>query len=218
MVTDGDPENILKVMASGPDDLVLKPLSTGFLFTRIMSIIERKRLFVVTSDYIGPERRNENRQHQDLPLSMEVPNPLRDRATGVENTLELQKALDDATRILNDRKMGQHAIRIADQVELILPAYKEGEVDERILSLLERLQFASEDLARRVDGTPYEFIGELTMAMVDLADRITAQYQAPDTKDIELLPEVSRAIKAAFDKEQGAAELALRISQTIRLR
>ena len=31
----------------------------GFLFTRIMSIIERKRLFVVTSDYIGPERRNE---------------------------------------------------------------------------------------------------------------------------------------------------------------
>ena len=100
----------------------------------------------------------------------------------MEDASDLQKATDEATAILNNRKMRQNAIRIADQVELILPAYKEGEVDERILSLLERLQFASEDLARRVDGTPYEFIGELTMAMVDLADRITAQYQAPDTK------------------------------------
>jgi len=218
MVTDADPANIIKVMDSGPDDLVLKPLSTGFLFTRIMNMVERTRLFVVTSDYIGPDRRSGNRQPQDSALSMEVPNPLRDRATGVENTPELQKSLDDATRNLNDRRMGQHAIRIADQVELIVPAYKEGRVDERVLAQLERLQLASEDLARRVNGTPYEFISELTMAMVDLVDRITSEYLAPDSKEIELLPELSHAIKAAFDKEEGAAELAQRISQSIRQR
>ena len=56
------------------------------------------------------------------------------------------------------------------------------------------------------------------MAMVDLVDRITSEYLAPDTKEIELLPELSRAIKAAFDKEEGAAELAQRISQSIRQR
>ena len=85
MVTEADPENIRKVMDSGPDDLVLKPLSTGFLFTRIMSMVERRRLFVVTSDYIGPDRRGGDGLPEDSPLSMEVPNPLRDRATGVEN-------------------------------------------------------------------------------------------------------------------------------------
>ncbi len=113
--------------------------------------------------------------------------------------------------------MGQHAIRIVDQVELIMPIYKGG-VDERVLSHLERLQFASEDLARRVSGTPYEFIGELTMAMVDLVGRIKDKYLAPDTKDVDLLPELSRAIKAAFDEEEGAAQLAQRISQSIRQR
>ncbi len=92
MVTDATSANIVNVMESGPDDLVLKPLSTGFfLFTRIMSMVERTRSFVVTSDYIGPERRNENRQHQDLPLSMEVPSPLRDGATGVGNTSNFRK-------------------------------------------------------------------------------------------------------------------------------
>ncbi|MCH8112513.1 MAG: response regulator [Proteobacteria bacterium] len=218
MVTDATPVNIRKVMDSGPDDLVVKPISTGFLFNRIMSIVERKRLFIVTSDYIGPERRKKNRQPQDSPLSMEVPNPLRDRARGAENPHDLQKAIDEATRNLNDRKMGQHAIRIADQVELIVPIYKKGGVDESILTHLDRLQYASEDLARRVSGTSYEFIGELTMAMVELVGRIKDDHLEPDSKDVDLLPELSRAIKAAFDEEEGAAELAQRISQSIRQR
>ena len=218
IVTDATPANIRKVMESGPDDLLVKPISTDFLFSRIKSMVERKRLFVVTSDYIGPERRKKNRQLQDLPQLMEVPNPLRDRATGVENTPELQKATDQAIRNLNDRKMGQHAIRIADQVELIVPIYKKGGGDERVLSHLDRLQYASVDLARRVNGTPYEFIGELTMAMVDLVGRIKAKHLAPDSKDVGLLPELSSAIKAAFDEEEGAAELAQRISQSIRER
>ncbi len=98
MVTDATPVNIREVIESGPDDLLVKPISTDFLFNRIMSMVERKRLFVVTSDYIGPERRNKNRQPQDSTQIMEVPNPLRDRATGVENTPELQKATDQAIR------------------------------------------------------------------------------------------------------------------------
>ncbi len=217
-VTDATPANIREVMESGPDDLLVKPISTDFLFNRIMSMVERKRLFVVTSDYIGPERRNKNRQPHDSPQIMEVPNPLRDRATGVENTPELQKAVDEAIWNLNDRKMGQHAIRISGQVELIVPIYKKGGGDDRVLAHLDRLQYASEDLARRVSGTAYEFIGELTMAMVDLVGRIKAEYLAPDLKDVDLLPELSRAIKAAFDEEEGAAELAQRISQSIRER
>ena len=218
MVTDATPVIIREVMESGPDDLLVKPISTDFLFNRIMSMVERKRLFVVTSDYIGPDRRNKIREEADAQYTMEVPNPLRDRATGVEDTPELQKAIDEAIRNLNDRKMGQHAIRIADQVELIVPIYKKGGADESVLAHLERLQYASEDLDRRVNGTPYEFIGELTMAMVDLAGRIKAEHLVPDSKDVDFLPELSRAIKAAFDEDEGAAELAQRISQSIRQR
>ena len=218
MVTDATPVNIRKVMESGPDDLVVKPISTGFLFNRIMSMVERKRLFVVTSDYIGPERRKKNRLPQVSPQVMEVPNPLRDRATGVEDTSGLQKAIDNAIANLNDRKMSQHAIRIADQVELIVPIFKKGGGGERVLAHLDRLQYASEDLAHRVNGTPYEFIGELTMAMVDLVGRIKAKHLEPDSKDVDLLPELSSAIKAAFDEGEGAAKLAQRISQSIRQR
>lgn len=218
MVTDATSANIVNVMESGPDDLLVKPISTGFLFNRIMSMVERKRLFVVTSDYIGPDRRNKKRRPQDSAHVMEVPNPLRDRAAGIANASDLQKAIDEATAHLNDRKMRKHAIRVADQVELIMPIYKEGRAEERVLGPLDRVQYASEDLARRVNGTQYEFVGKLAMAMVDLVGRVKASHLAPDPKDVKLLPELSRAIKAAFDEEKGAAEIAHGISQSIRRR
>ena len=56
------------------------------------------------------------------------------------------------------------------------------------------------------------------MAMVDLVSRVKAEHLAPDSKDVDLLPELSRAIKAAFDEEEDATELAQRISQSIRER
>ena len=217
-VSDAYPANIRRVIDSGPDDVLVKPMSTGLLFTRIMDMVERHRSFVVTSDYIGPERRTIVRTGSDAPYIMEVPNPLRDRATGVVNTPKLQKTVDKAIANLNDRKMSQHAIRIKDQVDLIVPIYKSGEADDDILCNLDRLQFASEDLARRVTGTSYEFIGELAMATVDVVSRVKAAHLTPDSKDVDLLPELSLAITAAFDEEEGAAEMAQRISQSVRRR
>ena len=217
--SDATPQRIKEVMDSGADDLIVKPISTGFLFGRIMSMIERKRLFVVTSDYIGPERRNTGRNAKTSGQLMDVPNPLHDRATGKEtDTTELQKAIDAASSGLNDRRMGQHSIRITDQVALIVPVYEKGRADESIVSHLDQLQFASEDLARRVTGTAYDFISALTMAMVDVVRRIKLSPLDPDSKDVELLPELTLAIKAAFDGADDAEELARRISASVRNR
>ena len=214
--SEATPQRIKEIMNTGADDLIVKPLSTGFLFGRIMGMIERKRLFVVTSDYIGPERPNMKRNAHSPGQLREVPNPLRDRATGTEaNASELQKSIDAATSGLNDRRMGQHSIRISNQVALIMPVYKNGEADESIVSHLDQLQFASEDLARRVTGTSYDFISSLTMAMVHVVRRIKLSPLDPDQKDVELLPELARAIKAAFDGADDAKDIAERISASV---
>ncbi len=56
------------------------------------------------------------------------------------------------------------------------------------------------------------------MAMVDLVGRIKSEHLTPDSKDVGLLPELSRAIMAAFNEEECATELTRRISQSIRER
>src|SRR6516164_10733245 len=48
-----------QVVNSGADDLVARPISTSLLGERIRSLVERRKPFVITSDYIGPDRRRD---------------------------------------------------------------------------------------------------------------------------------------------------------------
>src|ERR1700743_1895954 len=47
---------INRVVNSGADDLLLRPFSTALLGSRIQAHIERRKGFVITTDYVGPDR------------------------------------------------------------------------------------------------------------------------------------------------------------------
>lgn len=53
---------VQQVIDSGADDLLLRPFSTGLLETRIRLHIERRKGFIITADYVGPDRRHARRQ------------------------------------------------------------------------------------------------------------------------------------------------------------
>ncbi len=44
---------------SGADDLLLRPFSTTLLGQRIEAHVERRKGFVITTEYVGPDRRKE---------------------------------------------------------------------------------------------------------------------------------------------------------------
>ena len=48
-----------RVINSGADDLLLRPFSTAVLGNRIRTHVERRKGFVITSEYVGPDRRND---------------------------------------------------------------------------------------------------------------------------------------------------------------
>ena len=50
---------INRVVNSGADDLLLRPFSTALLGQRIEAHIERRKGFVITTDYVGPDRRKD---------------------------------------------------------------------------------------------------------------------------------------------------------------
>ncbi|MFO1247578.1 MAG: hypothetical protein U1E93_04990 [Alphaproteobacteria bacterium] len=50
---------INKVVSSGADDLILRPFSTASLGQRIETHIDRRKGFVITTDYVGPDRRKD---------------------------------------------------------------------------------------------------------------------------------------------------------------
>jgi DNA-binding response OmpR family regulator len=80
------PEIVKRVVNSGADDLIPKPVSTGHLLKRIETLILARKPFVVTSEYIGPNRRTAHDRPEEIPL-IDVPNVLKVKATGESDPL-----------------------------------------------------------------------------------------------------------------------------------
>jgi Response regulator containing a CheY-like receiver domain and a GGDEF domain len=102
------------VVNSGADDLVLRPFSTSILKARIDTHIERRKGFVVTYDYVGPDRRKDTR-----PASGELfhpPNSLKmktmDGLTMPEANFRLQQELRRAKDTLASEKLMREVFRI----------------------------------------------------------------------------------------------------------
>jgi len=208
---------ISRAIDSGADDILLKPISTKIIYGRVLHLISARKPFVVTSTYIGPDRHKKPREDNNIPL-IDVPNPLRIKATGEESSERIQDEIDKFTKEINAQKMERNAAHIAYLVDFIHPHYTGGEADKHIIQHLEDLRIASEDINRRLRGTSYAHVGELCLNMLDLANRIREHFKKPEAKDLELLPNLSSAIKIAFDQEKRTAELAREISDSMRKR
>ena len=67
---DANMDNVREAVDAGIDDLLVAPISVGGLLGRVKVLIQNRKPFVVTSLYIGPDRRKEPReQTHDAPSS-----------------------------------------------------------------------------------------------------------------------------------------------------
>ena len=78
---------------SGADYLVAAPFSPKQIIDRIRAIVHHRTPFVVTSDYIGPDRRDGGRG-TELPL-IDVPNSLRAKVLGEYNFRLMSQAIEE---------------------------------------------------------------------------------------------------------------------------
>jgi response regulator RpfG family c-di-GMP phosphodiesterase len=114
-----------KVMGSGADVLVAAPISPSLILDRIEALVHSRKPFVVTSDYIGPDRRF-----------------LDDRGNEIE-LVELKK-------VTNDMKMRAFSAGSKDLEELCVPLRtvvqslidSRGKFTKKDLNLLGQLSLA----------------------------------------------------------------------------
>ena len=208
---------VRKVVNSGADDVLLKPTSVKQILDRLGSLSKNRKGFVVTTDYIGPDRRKNGARPgtQEIPI-FDVPNPLLyKRADSAEDLASVQAAINAAAKIINDQKMERHAFQIQYLVDEIVPRYSIGDVDGNLKGMVRRLVFVSEDLVRRMMGTDREHVRELGESMIKVSQAVHRNSDAPNIRDLHLLPELSAAIKKAFDADEKTAALAHDISASI---
>lgn len=122
-----DTSHIRRAIECGADDVIVRPFSTMFAEERVRTLIKNRKDFIVTSDYIGPDRRKDVDRSSDA-QALKVPNFL--QAT-VEND---QEALNDAANWVREaretvtaERLRRLAMRIVISVELQLSKDKRND-------------------------------------------------------------------------------------------
>ena len=206
------PEMVKRVIECGADALLAKPLSAAQVMERISDLIRERKPFVVTSDYIGPDRRKEAKRKSDISM-MEVPNSLKVKATGrKEETDEIQRTIDAAIEEVNLCKLERHALQIAILVDKIVPDLEKGVVDEPVQGLVKRLLYVAEDSSRRMVGTKYDHVSELCRSLIKVTSAIRAAGDNPESKDVRLLKPLSQAIQVGFGADTAAVARDISVS------
>jgi len=204
------------VANSGADDLLVKPISPQQLVDRIKVLTDKRKPFVVTSDYIGPDRRKDSSRGSDIPL-IEVPNTLSAKIGGDKiDPTRLAAMISRAQNTINDQRLKRNAFQICFLVGLILPALAEDRLDDPELEAnLRSVLTISRDTADRMLGTEYEHVSNLCNNMIDVVERLLDHLMSPSTKDVSLLKPVSDAILLGFHPTSDAASMAGEINNAL---
>ena len=143
-------ELIKAALNSGADDMMARPFSADVVKSRVRTLAEARKAFVVTADYVGPDRRRD--PPRSSPHLMQVPNVLLARATGAAKAGAA--ALEDVKQVqkrVEAERMRRGAFKIACSLELLKAAQQASEAVDRELASVEA---AAKDVERRVTATP----------------------------------------------------------------
>ena len=189
------PQIVARIIESGTDGVITKPISTAQLLDRISDLISSRKNFIVSDKYIGPVRR------KDTAKGILVPNTLKAKATGekldfaaLENSINA--SLQEMKRLRED-VIGHH---IAAFVTSLVPMLeRSGKLDPAIRNELLGLLEITDGAEAQLKGGKFEHVLELCDAVGNVSSLILATRGGmPDPKQIKLLKPLSQAIQACF--------------------
>ncbi|MEW5729328.1 MAG: response regulator [Pseudomonadota bacterium] len=182
MLTNGDEAHIRKVADSGSDGLLLIPFAPDQLMQRVRMLTERRKPFVVTHNYLGPDRRKEVRTGGAGNAALfEVPNPLSARAKGAGG--RYARLREEARQRLLHERVSRIAGGIEWECQSLYVAVRDGQkVPEDIVTRLFRVESNCEEL---VNARDLHRAGEVAELLGREVGRIKNGYSQASFRDYE---------------------------------
>src|SRR5215467_5455893 len=147
---------VTRAVNSGADDVLLRPFSTALLGQRIEGHIERRKSFVVTSEYVGPDRRKDHIRARNVEL-FQPPNSLKmkakDRLSAEEATLRLDAELRTAREKLNTEKLRRDVFQLSILWRLMQEHVPGAQT---YTQELDKIALLSKGIAKRCRDNDYE--------------------------------------------------------------
>jgi len=211
-----DDDLVKRALNCGADDLITRPYSVGFLTGRVKSLTDARKGFVVTSDYIGPDRRRDPaRGAGSIPL-FDVPNTLRLKSGvgGPANRLdaEIPLAIREARVKINTERAKRDVFQLSVLGHFAQEALTATQPLERDL---DRLDATMKDLAQRLESAPSE---AATKLCADLDQAIVGAKGGENVADhIKKIRTLAGSLYEAVNPGKTAADLKTELDKVVTL-
>ncbi len=205
LVSQSDINKVEGVIDSGVDDVQIKPIKENLLQSRILALANCRKRFVVTTDYIGPDRRPKGAVEPgtiEVPL-IKAPNPLQVRISDRHGNMSAQRAIAGAVTIINEQKIERHAYSI-DWLMQKIGKIQSGELATDALDMKDqftRLHKISEDIVSRLNGTTYSHAADLCMTLENMSVALKKSPELAGEEELYLLGRLAEIIKRKCNGE-----------------
>lgn len=202
------------VVGAGVDVLLTLPMSQGSLLAGLERLVTGRKPFVVTSDYVGPDRRKRVRaEEMNTPL-IEVPNPVRAKATGHPEPRDFRQCVNS----INEQKVERHAYQIRFLIKALTDDCQSGvTVNEAgVVTYLARLREVADDMGRRIADTRHAHQAKLCQSLIAALDDFDHSNRKALDRGLQLLTQMALAIDVAVHSGDRAVDPALDIARAVR--
>lgn len=204
---------VTRVVNSGADDLLLRPFSTTLLRQRIETHAERRKGFVVTSEYVGPDRRKDASRSSSVEL-FDPPNSLKmkakDRLTSEQATLRLDTELKSARDVLNSEKLRRDSFQITIQWRMMQDEIPGGTVYKQGL---EKIGSLAKGIVRRCKETNFQRAEEWCGSILAAVEGLEAGVDR--NASMHLLGHASLSLSQVFHSEKSSTDVLREIDDTV---
>lgn len=190
-----DVADIRKAIDSGADDLLLKPFSLNQLSSRIEGLVSGRKDFVVTGDYIGPDRRKDPSRSGGV-TPIRTPNALRAAANGdVAELKRIEERIAETKSSVDRERIKRLSMRVATGARLRIEAGPDGDRFG-----LEDIDRSARELRRRLKANGAKEAASLAASLTQITTRFLQAGEA-SAEDLALANELAFAAFAAFNGE-----------------
>lgn len=211
-----DDDVVRGVVQAGADDLMGRPFSTDFLGARLRYLIDGRKGFVVTSDYVGPDRRKDPNRAPGAP-TREVPNSLKLKSQGRTDTIaiemEIAQAVAKSRGEINLEKARRNAFQMIIQAKLTSAALDGPTPTESIILDLKKIEGLATETVRLTEGTPFS-------ASFQMCDPIVQACQAAQKGEeiahhLSLVAQLGTTLSSTISPGRTADEIEFEVTQTL---
>ncbi|GAB4516877.1 MAG: hypothetical protein Tsb0010_00850 [Parvularculaceae bacterium] len=209
---------------AGVDDIMGRPFSYKQVSQRIFALIEARKPFVVTSDYVGPDRRSVPRPGSAPAKFIDAPNTLCAKTRGdAEGLREAEKMIAQRSQELMRERIKRLGLRIRSMAEelgsdaqIAKNVEKAGDLGKfttahkRSATADELIGFCNE-FRRSVKLAGYEQPDSMTRTIVEAAESI--KRNGFSAGEAESIAELTRAVEILTDPDIDPGEALRRVQK-----